>query len=245
MSDETPRDVLTRLRAVEWYEWDKSYAHRRSRGMLMREHMRRAALWAEAYGAPEYWPFFDVAQFAEPDLVLDDEVESELDEFVKTVTPSSIRVLCRAAVRWASVQAKELPDLPHPYEPILIMFERGGGYNIEEMIDLYGVSVPYGDFPRSLKLEPFMSLDRFVLDTFDSTAGDRVSYFAEMAGPRARVLVRRRTREVQGVEQILDEVLDEHGEWQPTEQLRDGDSSGLAEITTRSAGSAMSDIVRR
>ncbi|MFJ4770734.1 hypothetical protein ACIP88_16690 [Streptomyces uncialis] len=186
MSDATPRDVLTRLRAVEWYEWDKSYACRRSRGMLMREHMRRAALWAAAYGVPEQWPFFDIAQFAEPGLLLDDDLATELDEFVARVIPSSAGVLCYAAVRWAAVRSEELPDLPHPYEPILIMFERGGGYNIEEMIDLYGVSVPYGDFARSLKLEPFESLDRFVLEpsTPQRPTVSRTSRTRRAPGPR-------------------------------------------------------------
>lgn len=213
--------------------------------MLMREHMRRAALWADAYGAAEHWPFFDVAHFAEPDLLLDGDVESELDEFVTTVTPSSIRVLCRAAVRWAAVRSGELPDLPHPYEPVVIMFERGGGYSIEEMIDLYGVSVPYGDLTRSLKLEPFVSLDRFVLDTFDSTADDRVSYFADTAGPGARVLVRRRTTKGRDGEQVLDESLDEHGGWTRTDLLRDADTAGLTEVTTRRAGIVMSALMPR
>ncbi|MEU0688213.1 hypothetical protein [Streptomyces uncialis] len=213
--------------------------------MLMREHMRRAALWADAYGVPERWPFFDATHFAEPGLQLDEDVASELDEFVTTVTPSSIRDLCRAAVRWGAVRAQELPDLPHPYEPIVIMFERGGGYNIEEMIDLYGVSVPYGDFARSLELEPFISLDRFVLDTFDSTAGDHVSYFADTAGPGAGLLVRRRTSEVQGSERTLEEALDGRARWQPTDLLRGDGMSGLTEITTRCAAAVMSDLVKK
>ncbi|MGW1146018.1 hypothetical protein ACWD6I_13355 [Streptomyces sp. NPDC002454] len=243
MIAETSRDVLERLRAVTWYEWEHSYAHRESRRILMGEHMRRAALWADAYGVPERWPFFDIAQLAVPGFRLDDDLAADLDDFVTAVTPYSIGVLCASAVRWASVHSDELPDLPHPYEPIVLMFERGGGYNIEEMIDLYGVSVPYGDFAHALKRKPFLSLGKFVLDTFDSTANDRVSYFVEREDPAPRLLFRRRVTRAQDGGQVLDEVLSEEGKWRSTDSLREGISSRFTEVPMRIAGSVMADLV--
>ncbi|MGX2995835.1 hypothetical protein JNUCC64_16355 [Streptomyces sp. JNUCC 64] len=212
--------------------------------MLMGEHMRRAALWADAYGVPERWPFFDVAHLAVPGFQLDADVTEELGDFAATVSTYTIRVLCASAVRWAAVRSDELPDLPHPYEPIVLMFERGGGYSIEEMIDLYGVSVPYGNFTSALKRKPFLSLDRFVLDTFDSTADDHVTYFVDGENPTPRFLARRRITRVQGAEQVMDEVLDEGGgEWHPADFS--SLSSRLTEIPMRTAGSVMSDLTSK
>ncbi|MER5615665.1 hypothetical protein [Streptomyces sp. NPDC002215] len=49
MIAEPPRAVLERLRAVDWYgDWDMAASHSRSRALLMREHMRRAAARQEA-----------------------------------------------------------------------------------------------------------------------------------------------------------------------------------------------------
>ncbi len=51
-----------------------------------------------------------------------------------------------------------MADLPDPYEPLLLMYERGG-YSIEEFIDLYGVMIPYGNFESNLHAEPFRTLE--------------------------------------------------------------------------------------
>ncbi|GAT84741.1 hypothetical protein CF54_39240 [Streptomyces sp. F-3] len=47
-----------------------------------------------------------------------------------------------------------LPELPDPYEPLPLMFERGGGCSIEEFVDLYGVMIPRGSFESSLAPNP-------------------------------------------------------------------------------------------
>jgi len=44
--------TLERLRGVDWPgDWDHAFQHADSRRLLMREYLRRAALWARAYGA--------------------------------------------------------------------------------------------------------------------------------------------------------------------------------------------------
>ncbi|MGR6970491.1 hypothetical protein ACU639_12915 [Streptomyces cynarae] len=83
MSAELSRAVLDRLRAVEWYgDWDVASVHTRSRAVLMREYLRRAALWAQAYEAEEEWSFFDVTEYVDPAFRLDPELEGHLEEFV-------------------------------------------------------------------------------------------------------------------------------------------------------------------
>ncbi|MCX4845080.1 hypothetical protein [Streptomyces sp. NBC_00893] len=230
MSTELPRAVLERLRAVDWYgDWDTAYSHSRSRALLMREYLRRAALWAQAYGAEEEWPFFDVTEFVDPAFRPAPEVESELEDYVahNVGTPSTARA-CRGAVRWAALRAEgkvALPELPDPYEPLLLMFERGGGYSIEEFIDLYGVMIPYGNFDSNLNAEPFptpapSTLD--ALDALDAGAVGRITYYARIGEgyPRSspRGILRRRL--VGREAETHDEAFTRGLRWEPTEYLR-------------------------
>jgi len=225
---ELSRAVLDRLCAVDWYgDWDVASAHTRSRALLMREYLRRAALWAQAYGAEEDWPFFDVTERVAPSLRLTPEVEADLEDFVanKVPTPSTARV-CRGAVRWAALAGEDgaaaATDLPDPYEPLLLMFERGGGYSIEEFIDLYGVMIPYGNFESNRDAEPFLTLAPSTLDALDQDATGRISYYAKVSEghPRSspRGIVRRR---LVGRESVpYDEAFTRNLRWEPTEYLR-------------------------
>ncbi|MFB6875467.1 hypothetical protein [Streptomyces sp. NPDC056323] len=227
MSAEPPRAVLERLRAVDWYgDWDMAVSHSRSRALLMREHMRRAALWAQAYGAEEQWPFFDVTEFVDPTFRLDPEIESELKDYVahNVGTPSTART-CRGAVRWAALRERGgigLPDLPDPYEPLLLMYERGGGYSIEEFIDLYGVMITYGNFESNLDAEPFLTQAPSTLDALDAGAAGRIAYYAKISEgyPRSspRGILRRRLTGRDA--QTHDEAFTRNLRWEPTEYLR-------------------------
>ncbi|MFI5944981.1 hypothetical protein ACIBCB_32740 [Streptomyces uncialis] len=242
---EGPRAVLDRLRAVDQDDWERAFAHRWSRALLMREHMRRAALWAEAYGVPERWPFFDVAELARPGLRLGAGLAAEADAFAATLAPRGLGVVCRAAVRWAAVGSRGLPELPHPYEPVVTLFGRGGGYSVGQMIDLDGISVPYGSFAGSLALEPFVALDARVLDMLDATAGERVTYYADAAGPGALVLARLRTASGAGGEVHEEVLVPGTGSWVPADFLRGGRTRAVGKITTRQAASVMRSLLPR
>ncbi|BAC71805.1 MULTISPECIES: hypothetical protein [Streptomyces] len=227
VSAELSRAVLERLRAVDWHgDWDVANSHTRSRALLMREYMRRAALWARAYGAEAEWPFFDVTEFLDPTFQLDPEVASELEEYLahNVGTPSTART-CRGAVRWAALRAvrgDDFPALPDPYEPLLLMYGRGGGYSIEEFIDLYGVMIPYGNFDSSLNAEPFLSLAPSTLDALDAWAEGRITYYAKISEgyPRSspRGILRRRL--VGREAETHDEAFTRNLRWEPTEYLR-------------------------
>ncbi|MEU0626654.1 hypothetical protein [Streptomyces sp. NPDC005989] len=228
MSAEPPRAVLERLRAVDWYgDWDMAGSHSRSRALLMREYMRRAALWAQAYGAEEQWPFFDVTGFVDPTFRLDPRIESELEDYVAhdVGTPSTART-CRGAVRWAALRERGgsgLADLPDPYEPLLLMYGRGGGYSIEEFIDLYGVMITYGSFESNLDAEPFLTLAPGTLDALDAGAAGRITYFAKISEgyPRSspRGILRRRLTG-RNARTTHDEAFTRNLRWEPTEYLR-------------------------
>ncbi|MDH6227251.1 hypothetical protein [Streptomyces sp. MJP52] len=227
VSAETAHEAFDRLRAVDWYgDWDVSTAHTRSRALLMREYLRRAALWAQTYGREEDWPFFDVTEWVDPSFRLEAELEGELEDFLdqKVPTPSTSRA-CRGVVRWAALKDRaegSAAELPDPYQPLLLMFERGGGYSIEEFIDLYGVMIPHGTLASNRDAEPFLTLAPRTLDALDQDAVGRITYYAKTddGHPRSRPrgIVRRRL--VGREETAYDEAFTRNLRWEPTEYLR-------------------------
>ena len=76
---------------------------------------------------------------------------------------------CGWFIRWASV--KSLPsvaalDLPDPYEPLIVFYERGGWFRREQgYLDLNGVNVTLSTYKNQL---PLPTLDPSALDELDT-----------------------------------------------------------------------------
>ncbi|MFG3532780.1 hypothetical protein ACGF8B_39645 [Streptomyces sp. NPDC047917] len=238
MADDLPLLVLERLRAIDWNDDSAAYEHANSRALLMREYLRRAAGWARAYRAEESWPFFDIAEHVTPGVRTPSDVATELEAVLTGLAPSSLKKTCRGAVRWAVLRGAggELPrDLPDdPYEPLLLMYERGGGYFVEEFIDLDGAMLRLGTVESNLSARPFRTLAPATLDALD--AEGEITYFARTGeghpgagGPRG--IVRRRVDDGR----TYDEAFTHDLRWEPTDHLRlcepGHDESGRAGIT--------------
>ncbi|MFD8411773.1 hypothetical protein [Streptomyces sp. NPDC059650] len=221
MTETTSRTVLERLRAIDWEDEAAAWEHAPSRALLMREYLRRSALWARVCGAEEAWPFFDVAEHLGAQAPgTPPEVAAELEELLDGLAPASLRTTCRAAVRWAAVRSagQELPaGLPEPYEPLLLMYERGGGYYLEEYLDLNGTMIRLGDVEGNASATPFLTLAPTTLDALD--AEGEIAYYAEVDGGHPRQapggILRRRTDE----DRTYDEVFTADLRWEPTRQL--------------------------
>lgn len=168
--------TLDRLRAIDWEDDDAVFDHAPSRAALMREYHRRMAHWARALNAEAHWPFFDIVQHIDPTFTLSDDVRAELDDYIsENVGWPSIERTCRGAVNWAEFRLRTeiaLPELEDPYEPLLVMYERGGGFTVEsEFIDLTGIAVPIKPLSDYLLADPIVQLDPDVLDALDESAG--------------------------------------------------------------------------
>lgn len=79
--------MLERLRAIDWSDDSKAFEHANSRALLMREYLRRAALWARAYGAERSWPFFDIAEHVDAAVQTPPEVATNLAEILSGLGP--------------------------------------------------------------------------------------------------------------------------------------------------------------
>ncbi len=167
--------TLGRLKAVDWEPgFDVSLAHARSRATLMHEYLRRAALWAQELGGTTRWPFYDIAGRWAPDVDVPTEVAEELEKQIGPHINSWDAVPSRAALRWAAMldAGVSIPaHLEDPFEPILVMFERGGGQTTEAgFIDLGGSSVLQKTWRDHLSTEPVTVLDATTLDALDEVA---------------------------------------------------------------------------
>ncbi|WP_326847347.1 pentapeptide repeat-containing protein [Streptomyces kaniharaensis] len=169
----TPRARATveRLTAIDWRDEDTAFTHAASRSRLFREHLRRSALWAQAYQPAGDWPVVDLAASIDPTVQVEAELTARLDAFLEAnVGDIRAKALCRAALRWAALldtTTARLPELDDPYEPLLLMLERGGwcGLVIKNRVaDFSIVRVPLGTWQDHLSTEPVVSLDKSALD---------------------------------------------------------------------------------
>lgn len=102
----------------------------RARVGLMQEHLRRSALWARALDAPD-WLFVDVAERVDPGVrapawLLDE----SFPEFCGSPEALLFRRSAGHALHFEALRDARigLPGLPHPFNPLIAMYELGGGF---------------------------------------------------------------------------------------------------------------------
>jgi hypothetical protein len=166
--------TLARLQAVDW-TGSSGFKHRRSRVRLMAEYLRRAAQWAEALDATGEWPFFDIASHLAPSIQIPEDQDKELESLISNrIGWPSVDRLARATMRWAALQDAEVPlppGLEDPYEPVLLMLDRGGAWTTEAgFIDVDGAAVRRQTWCDHLSTEPVTALDPATLDALDEQA---------------------------------------------------------------------------
>jgi hypothetical protein len=161
--------MVDRLTAIDWADYATGDKNAASRTLLMREFLRRAALWVDHLGGSERWPFFDIAERVDSSVRADPGLLERLDEFTNANVPEFIaRRMCRAAVHWAELRESTevtLPDLPDPYEPLIVLYERGGVFFVENGVaDFEMRRVPLRTWQANLAPEPVVEIDQAVLD---------------------------------------------------------------------------------
>ncbi|WP_020384848.1 hypothetical protein [Kribbella catacumbae] len=165
--------MVERLLAVNW---DKAaaLAHEKSRARLAREFLRRTAQWAVAVGAERGWPSSDLASGVDPEVAVDPALLArlELDESSMDLFPVPTD-LAAAIVRWAALgdlPRQRFPQLDDPYEPILELFDRGGGFaRGPGELDLGFISIQLRSVTDRATLEP-LPIDAATLDALDQEA---------------------------------------------------------------------------
>lgn len=100
--------------------------------VLMREFLRREALWAGRLGV-EGLPFVNLAHAVRPGFQCPPELLSRIAAFPQS---SAERTCCQNLLGWYALKDANAGlvrtfDLPDPYEPLVRFFERGGAFSAE------------------------------------------------------------------------------------------------------------------
>jgi hypothetical protein len=134
MTPEEAVDAMAeRLTAIDYRRHgDKAW----SKAALIREYFRRAARWAEAYGCDTKGPFFDIAACIDPNVRADPSVVDSVLESIPQTGPSAMTRLAPFILHWAALRetpgVKLREDLEDPFFPLIVAFERDGGFHIEK-----------------------------------------------------------------------------------------------------------------
>jgi len=164
-------DQLERLLGIDWRPNDERL---KSQVALVREYLRRAALWADRLQMAEEWPFFDVALQIDPSIRADPEYVTTLRARLTGIPlHPKVKATSEWSLHWAALKAASRTaqfDLPDPYEPLLRMYERGGSFYTEHGFIVIGpASVWKGDWRDHLRPEPVTNLDEDALNARDAT----------------------------------------------------------------------------
>ncbi len=198
------------MERLERIPWEPGPPDAASSLFLMREYLRRAALWAEALQCPDRWPFFDVAAQAvrrdggdagrlpghsllapEPDYAEgSDALEERVRDLWRHLTGLSLGAgglhahICLWSVRFVAAQGTPSiaqSPLPPPYEPLIVLYGRGQWFRREQgIIDFDAGGIMPGRWDRHAQQAPVTALDTATLDRLDEA--DR----ARRAQERAR-----------------------------------------------------------
>jgi hypothetical protein len=173
-------DLRDRITDVKW-EYDAT--RRRSHEALFKEFLRRQVMWLEALDLTDHFPWYDLPQLINEDIRANSDAANRVRQHItlQVLNPTMIITgVLEAALHWAALEeANALPyDLPNPYEPMIMLYERGGTFTVEDMFgrfvigyDAMGPSLPRGPWRRWYQEEPFVELDDAVLDRLDGIAG--------------------------------------------------------------------------
>ncbi|MEU8006704.1 hypothetical protein AB0B66_36575 [Catellatospora sp. NPDC049111] len=166
----SPTGFLARLKAIDRSGFAFG-ARLPSRRLLMREHMRRAALWSQAYSS-EDWPFPALAEMVDSTVRAHPELVRRVRWVGASTGPGMLA--CEDALHWYTlhvVRGAELPDLPDPYEPLLMAFERGHAFTlISGAVEIDLSTIPWGTVAGHAAADPIVDLDPAILDEIDREA---------------------------------------------------------------------------
>ncbi len=165
--------------------WQPSFEHGGSNWLLITEYYHRAALWAKALQCASEWPYFDVSSKVAPKFSIDEETEKKVEDFLSEhhLDAHTMKIPLLGALRWAALNSQAIPtsfNLPDPYEPMLLAYERGSLVQIEHcFVDVGGFTFSLKPLSYYIEKEPLPTLNPTWLDQVDELAKQNIAAFRE------------------------------------------------------------------
>jgi hypothetical protein len=166
--------AIERIKTIDWTQGNECSRQGSYIGLFL-EYIRRAAFWFRALNLDikgSGWPAFDIAVQIDPSL----EDDSKDEELIKLLMLSDCRYyeryFCLCYIHWSMIQDRpEVTqfNLPAPYEPVIIMFERGCEFPRKEfnIYDFPSVGIPVNHPENYYNRPPSTDLDSAALDCED------------------------------------------------------------------------------
>ena len=115
----------------------------------------------------------DIAPAIASDLPISVDLDAQVDEELRANGAlSHARRLSQAALHWAALRdaSPAASDaFPDPYQPLLMLFERGGGFHMENGVaDFEFIRVPLKTWRDHYAVTPVVELDSKSLDHLDA-----------------------------------------------------------------------------
>ncbi|GGQ59206.1 hypothetical protein [Couchioplanes azureus] len=131
-ADEAVEAMAARLSAIDY----ERHGHRAwSKAALLKEYFRRIAQWADACGCDTRTPFFDLALCIDPRVRARQEVVDRVLAAARSGARNAITRVAPFILHWTALRATPGADLPgnleDPFEPLILLFERDGGFHTE------------------------------------------------------------------------------------------------------------------
>lgn len=168
--DRAVQAMVARLSAIDW----ERHGHRCwSKAALLREYFRRAARWARTYECDTPVPFFDIAACVDPTVRADPQT---IDDLLAAVNGGwNVDHVIPFILHWAALRATtgiRVPaDLEDPFEPLIRLFERDGGFHTEKGdVILEYLAVPMRGWRQRADNAPMPSFAADALDEIDRAA---------------------------------------------------------------------------
>lgn len=182
--DESVADMAARLAAVDWRRHgDKAW----SKTALLKEYLRRVAQWAKAYDCDTRTPFFDLAACVDPGVRADPRV---LDDLLQKAGAGGwdVEHVTPFILHWAALRPTLPPGLEDPFEPLVLLFERDGGFHTENgEVNLEWRSVRLAHWRNRAGDPPIAGLAAADLDEIDRAGS--LKQFGYVMGPDGEPVV--------------------------------------------------------
>ncbi|MET0418747.1 MAG: hypothetical protein ABW022_22255 [Actinoplanes sp.] len=181
--DEAVDAMAERLLAIDYLRHgDKAW----SKAALVREYFRRAARWANAYDCDSKTPFFDIAACVDPAVRADQAVVDRVVKAVPRRTPNAMTRLAPFILHWAALRetpgVKLREDLEDPFFPLIVAFERDGGFHVEKgEINVEYLTLFMRDWRARAGDPPLKSFAADALDEIDRAGS--MAQFGYVIGP--------------------------------------------------------------
>lgn len=161
--------TFSRILRITWQENNEKI---KSHVALLREHLRRMALWAKVLGCTDEWPFFDVTAYLKTTVeVPPSQMATLRNHLVKFGLSNHIIKTCEWSLCWAKLNETSQPTrflLPAPYDPLLLMYERGGVFFTEHGFFQIGLaSFPRRSWNNYDRQAAIVELDEVMLNQLD------------------------------------------------------------------------------